>query len=385
MGTVTDELRDQLALYRVPGIGPRLFRTLLSRFDDAHAALHASGTDLEHAGVPAAAIRSIGNPDWDGVDRDQAWAEQPNHHILRQTDTAYPDMLRESHDAPPLLFVTGNPDALSTPQLAVIGSRNPTSGGVQNAREFARHLAASGLTITSGLALGVDTAAHEGALEAAGLTIAVTATGPDRVYPAANRGLARAISETGAIVTEFPVGVTARPEFFPRRNRIISGLSAGILVVEAGVRSGSLITARYALEQSREVFAIPGSIHNPMARGCHGLIRAGAAKLVEKATDIMEELPALLAVNLPYADRHTTDTDADTGAEDALDDDHQKVLNAIGHDPATLEFVLQRTGLTPDAVSSILLILELQGHVAALPGSRYVRTGKGGSTGTTGT
>ncbi|MEX0732498.1 MAG: DNA-processing protein DprA [Aquisalimonadaceae bacterium] len=371
MRAVTDDLREQLALHRVPGIGPHFFQTLLSRFGSADEALRASSSALKALGIPEAVITAMAQPDWNGVDADQAWAEQPDHHVLTLSSPDYPEMLRAIPAAPPLLFVTGHPDVLSTPQLAIIGSRNPTSGGRQNAHDFARHLAASGLTITSGLATGVDTAAHEGALAADGLTIAATATGPDRVYPAANRRLARSIAERGAMVTEFPVGVAARAEHFPRRNRIISGLSAGVLVVEAGVRSGSLITARYALDQDREVFAIPGSIHNPMARGCHALIRAGAAKLVEKAADIMEELPSLLAVNLSSPQRSEQ-----LSVEDAaMDEDHQRVMEALGHDPTTLESVLQRTGLTPEAVSSILLILELQGHVTAMPGGRYALTG----------
>lgn len=374
-----EDLREQLALLRVSGIGPRLYQTLLSGFGSAGAALAASSSALEKLSIPGNVIKAMAHPDWTGVDADLAWAGEPNHHVLTITNADYPEMLRSLPDAPPLLFVTGNPDVLAIPQLAIIGSRNPTSGGRQNARDFARHLAASGLSITSGLATGVDTAAHEGALAANGLTVAVMATGPDRVYPAANRQLARSIAEHGAVVTEFPVGVTARAEHFPRRNRIISGLSAGTLVVEAGVRSGSLITARYALEQDREVFAIPGSIHNPLARGCHALIRAGAAKLVETATDIMDELPSLLAVNLPPtagSDRIQADS-SEQGQ--ALDEDYQQVLDALGHDPTSVETVLHRTGLTPEAVSSILLILELQGHVTAIPGGRYARTGNGGS------
>jgi len=363
-------------MLRAPGVGPRLFQTLIHCFGSASAALSASPSALAAAGVPQKAARGLAEPDWAGADADLAWAGQADdHHILTLHDGRYPEMLRLIPDPPPLLFLTGDPAALSAPQLAIIGSRHPSAGGVRNARDFARHLAAAGLTITSGLALGVDTAAHQGALAGMGRTVAVTATGPDRIYPAANRDLAREITRHGAVVTEFPVGVTARPQHFPRRNRIISGLSAGTLVVEAGVRSGSLITARYALEQDREVFAIPGSIHNPLARGCHALIRSGSAKLVETARDIMEELPALLAVNL----LQRLESDDESAGEDvspaAMDDDHNRVLQALGHDPVSLEVMLQRTGLTADVVSSILLILELQGHVTAIPGGKYARTG----------
>ncbi len=360
--------RAQLALWRVPGVGPRLFQELISKFGSASAALAAGPAGWRSLGVDERLQQALAEPDWAGADRDLDWERAASDRIiLFLGQPLYPDRLAEIPAAPPVLFVIGDPELLSYPQLGVVGSRKPTAGGKQSAHQFAAHLGSAGLGITSGLALGVDSAAHEGALDGNGYTIAVTATGPDRIYPSRNRELARRISENGAIVTEFPTGVSARPDHFPRRNRIISGLSLGVLVVEAGLRSGSLITARYALEQDREVFAIPGSIHNPLAKGCHRLIRQGQAKLVEQAADILEELPAQLS--LPEA--------ADTPAplEDAAvpDPDHAAVLAAIGHDPVTLDAVLQRTGLTPEAVSSILLILELQGHVTAMSGGRYAR------------
>ncbi len=361
--------RAQLALWRTPGVGPRLFRDLLARFGNAAATLDAGSEAWRALGLDDGLRQALAAPDWAGADRDLSWEQaSDNHHILFQGQPLYPERLAEIPAAPPVLFVLGDPELLAYPQLGIVGSRKPTAGGRQSARDFAAHLAAAGLGITSGLALGVDSAAHEGALAGGGYTIAVTATGPDRIYPARNRDLAKRISEGGAIITEFPTGVSARPDHFPRRNRIISGLSLGVLVVEAGLRSGSLITARYALEHDREVFAIPGSIHNPLAKGCHRLIRRGQAKLVEQAADILEEIPAQLSLPPELS----ADTEAE-GVSAATDPDHAAVLEAIGHDPVTLDTVLQRTGLTPDAVSSILLILELQGHVTAMSGGRYAR------------
>ncbi|HDP89853.1 MAG TPA: DNA-protecting protein DprA, partial [Thioalkalivibrio sp.] len=261
-------------------------------------------------------------------------------------------------------FVAGEPRLLLTPQLAIVGSRHPTPGGRESAYEFARHLAGHGLTITSGLALGIDAAAHEGALAAPGLTVAVAATGLDRVYPSRHRALAHEIAEQGALVSEFSVGTGTRAEHFPRRNRIISGLAVGTLVVEAALRSGSLITARLATDQGREVFAIPGSIHNPLARGCHRLIRDGA-KLVETAQDILEELDLS-----PTAGPPEQATDAPTVE---LDAEYHHLLMCMGYDPVPIDTLVQRSGLTTEAVSSMLLVLELRNLVASLNGGRYER------------
>ena len=363
-----------LALIRTPGLGPDLGRALLQQWGRASAIVDAGREAARRAGAPERVAEGLAAPDQAGIDTDLTWLESSDaHHLVTWDDPRYPPLLRET-DSPPLcLFVTGDPDALSMPQLAVVGSRNATANGRQTAHAFAEHLAARGLIITSGLALGVDTAAHQGALDGGGITIAVTATGPDRIYPARNRQLAHSVAEEGAIVTEFPCGTPSRAGHFPKRNRIISGLAAGTLVVEASPRSGSLITARYALEQGREVFAIPGSIHNPLARGCHALIRNGTAKLIEKAEEILEELPALIrqpALPLPEAgDENETQSDA------GLDPEHARVLEAVGYDPVPLETVLHRTGLTPDVVSSILLILELSGRITAMPGGRYARAG----------
>ncbi len=369
-----DELAAWLLLHRLPGFGSARFRQLLASVAQLRHLFDLSQRELLALGLDAAAVTALREADRELIAPDLEWLDAPDHHILRLTDPLYPPLLREIAQPPPLLFVHGEPRLLSLPQLAVVGSRNPSRGGKDNAFEFARHLATAGIPITSGLALGVDAAAHEGALAAGGVTVAVVGTGLDRVYPARHRDLAHRISQQGALVSELPIGTGARPENFPRRNRIISGLSLGTLVVEASLRSGSLITARYAVEQGREVFAIPGSIHNPLAKGCHALIRQGA-KLVETASDILDELPP------PELPALTPASEADTGstpmAGPELDDDYRRVLDALGYDPTPLDVILERTQLTTATVSSILLVLELEGYVTACAGGTYARTRKG--------
>ena len=369
---------DWLILARACGQRPERGLRLLETFGSIGAIRQAGREALRSAGATPAQAEALREPDQEGLDRDLRWlAQRPDHHLLHRDHSAYPARLREIDDPPLALFVVGDPDVLSLPQLAVVGSRNATSGGVTNAREFSRHLAGYGLTITSGLAHGIDTAAHSGALDGGGYTVAVTATGPDRIYPAANRDLARRIVDSGgAVVTEYPCATPARPHHFPRRNRIISGLAAGTLVVEASPRSGSLITARLALEQGREVFALPGSIHNPLARGCHRLIRDGVAKLTEQCRDILEELAGRLPPVPDGASPATAGSaDGPAEADAAMDPDHAATLDAVAHDPVPLDVIVQRTGLTADTVSSILLQLELSGFITAMPGGRYVRAG----------
>lgn len=356
-----------LRLYRTPGIGARAFQRILERFPTPEAFLSAPREAQMQTGLSAGTLAGMTRVDEAGVEADLRWLEAADHHVLRCIDPVYPEWLRCIPVPPPLLFVVGEPAVLAQPQLAVVGSRNPTPGGADNAHDFAAHLVHAGLIITSGLALGIDAAAHRGALDAGGPTIAVLGTGPDRVYPARHRALAYAIAERGALISDLPTGTGPRREHFPRRNRIISGLALGTLVVEASPYSGSLITAQHALEQGREVFAIPGSIHNPLARGCHALIRQGA-KLVESAADILEELPPLAAV--PEIPAGAADSEASP-----LDRDHHRVLAALGHDPVSVDVLLQRTGLTPDTLSSMLLHLELMGYVAVCPGGRYARVG----------
>lgn len=363
-------LRGWLTLLRAPGVGPAAFRDLLARGVAPEAASGASAATLRRLGFDGAARAWLQAPDTACIDADLDWVARPGNHALILSDPAYPELLRALPDAPPVLFVHGDPGVLALPLLALVGSRNPTPGGRDNAAAFARHLAAGGVGIVSGLALGIDAAAHEGALAAEGLTVAVLGHGLDRVYPAAHRDLAHRIAAGGgALVSEFPPGVPPRAEHFPRRNRIISGLSLGVLVVEAAIRSGSLITARTAAEQGREVFAIPGSIHNPLARGCHRLIRQGA-KLVETAADILEELGPLYLAGLEgRCDAETALVPETAGT----DPDYRRLLEALGHDPVSVDVVVDRSGLTPEAVSSMLLLLELQGVVESVPGGLFTR------------
>ncbi len=365
------ELPCRLALLRAPGLGSVAINRLLLRHGSAREALSAGG-DSELSSQVRQALRQ---PDWDAVRTDLAWLSQagsgPARHLLLPEDAAYPQRLREIADAPPVLFVVGDPEVLAQPQLAIVGSRSATRGGLENARAFAAHLAARGLVITSGLAAGVDAAAHRGALDAGGLSVAVAGTGPDRIYPAANRALAGELVSEGALVSEFPPGTAPQAANFPRRNRIISGLALGVLVVEAATRSGSLITARLAMEQGREVFAIPGSIHNPLARGCHRLIRDGA-KLVETADDILEEMAVHLATR-PVKSPSPGDGEIVDAGDHGEDGDYARLREALGHDPVSLDMLVQRSGLTPEQLSSMLLLMELRGQVESLPGGRYMQ------------
>ena len=359
-----------LALLHAPGLGSRGYNQLLQGTTPER--LFETPSLADQYSTKRCDLRGYLNaPDWESVEADLKWAQAEDHHILTLADPAYPPLLAEIDDPPPLLFVIGNPQLLATPQLAMVGSRNPSASGSQTARDFAFHLARSGLTITSGLAIGIDGASHEGALDAGGTTIAVTGTGLDRVYPARHHELAHRTRENGALVSEFPPGTPVLPGNFPRRNRIISGLSVGTLVVEAALKSGSLITARLASEQGREVFAIPGSIHNPLSRGCHQLIRQGA-KLVESSADIVEELAALLGT-LTAAAESDTGTPPETGE---LDDEYIQLLDHIGYDPLQADLIIERSGLPPETVSSMLLLLELEGYVSSLTGGQYCLTGK---------
>ena len=298
--------------------------------------------------------------------RTQKWLLDDEHTIVPLGADDYPELLARIDDPPPFLYVKGDPAFLHLPALAIVGSRNPTSGGTRNAFEFARYLGSSGFCIVSGLAQGIDAAAHRGALDAGAPTVAFLGHGIDIVYPARNRELAESITEHGALVSEFPLGMQPRRALFPQRNRLISGLSLGTLVVEAARRSGSLITARLAGEQGREVFALPGSIHNPLARGCHQLIREGA-KLVDSAADIVNELGALAG--------HVLQTSEDP-APPALpagdgDVEYVKLREQLSYDPISVDELVLRSGLTIDEVSSMLLILELDGTVEKLSGGRY--------------
>jgi DNA processing protein len=357
-----------LALQRLRGIGNGLFLELIETFGDARTVFGAARAQLGRVpGMNPAALEAIASgPDERLLASDAEWLASDMNSAIPVGDPRYPALLGEIPDAPALLFVRGNTDLLSCPQIAIVGSRNPTPAGREIAHAFAAHLARTGLVITSGLAEGIDGAAHEGALCANGHTVAVLGTGADRVYPARHRGLAHRVADRGALVTEFPLGTPAARGHFPRRNRIISGLSVATLVVEAGLKSGSLITARLAAEQGRDVMAIPGSIHSPLSRGCHALIRQGA-KLVETAQDILEELAPLteFAVSaIPSASARQTMPP---------DEESLQLLECMGFTPETVDTLIERTGLTAGAVSSMLLRMELQGTVAQSPGGRYVR------------
>jgi DNA processing protein len=364
-----DDLQTWLALARAPG----LTAGHLARRGEAlspEELPRASRSSLAALGVGDAAIEALKNPDAAGIAGDERWLAVARRRLVTWGSPDYPALLASIDDAPLVLFVEGDAGALSLPQLAVVGSRNPTQIGRDTAEQFARHLAAAGLTITSGLALGIDAASHRGALAAGGRTIAVLGCGLDTIYPRENTELAQAIVEHGALVSDLPTGTPPLKQHFPRRNRIISGLSVGTLVVEAALQSGSLITARLAAEQGREVFAIPGSIHSPLSRGCHRLIRQGA-KLVETVDDIFTELGALLGGLRAATRAEAIDAQEDSGP--ALDKDYEILLDALGFAPASVDTLVARTGLKADAVASMLLILELEGRIAQQHGGLFCR------------
>ena len=355
-----------LRLLRAPGAGPKTQQRLLAAFGSIDALLRASPRAIAEAGG-----RQVSGqlPDADDrlIQKDLAWLAKPGNGLLTWDQADYPALLRDLPDAPVALFYRGDPALLQLPLLAIVGSRTPSRGGVQNAEDFAASMAESGLGIVSGLANGIDTAAHRGALRVNGATIAVVGTGLDRVYPANNQLLAQEIADKGLLLSEHPPGTDAHPGHFPRRNRVIAGISIGTLVVEAAQKSGSLITARLSAEAGREVFAIPGSIHNPLAKGAHQLIREGA-KLVESVADILVELAPLLQQEF------LATTTANATPENTLDPDYVRLLEMIGFDPIGMDSLIQGSGLTADVVSSMLLLLELNGAVECLPGNRYCRT-----------
>lgn len=365
----TGDTTDWLALNRTPGVGSRGLNKLLRQFGSPANIFSTDRERLAALGLPPAAVDYLKQPDWAAVESDLAWLKQPGNQLIKLTETAYPPLLADIPDPPPLLFVHGDADYLLQPQLAIVGSRNPSRDGVALAEDFSAFLSRGGLTICSGLATGIDAAAHRGALRGAAGTVAVTGTGLDRVYPAQHRDLAHQIADNGALVSEFAPGTPPLASNFPRRNRIISGLCMGTLVVEAALRSGSLITARQALDQGREVFAIPGSIHNPLARGCHALIRQGA-KLVESGEDILEELAGRFFLS-PAADG--VQPSAPPSATDELAGEYRELLDAMGYEPVSVDQLVSRSGLTPEEVSSMLLLLELEDKVRSCAGGRYSR------------
>ncbi len=358
VATSTPEAWATLSLKALPY---EALARLLREFGSPESVLDATRAALCAVVPDAIAARVQAPVDPDGLATTRAWLRDPSHQVIAWDDPDYPRALLDLGYAPPALFFVGRRELLNRPALAIVGSRNATAQGAANANAFAHALSLAGLTVVSGLAVGVDAAAHEGALAANGDTIAVVGTGLDRVYPAANRELAHRIAERGGLLSEFPPGTPARERNFPRRNRLISGLARGVLVVEAALSSGSLITARYAGEQGREVFAIPGSIHSPLSKGCHKLIREGA-KLVETAQDILEELGMGGAVVATVGTAVATAT-----PEEA------RILAALGGDPVAVDRLVEHTGMSSDIVTATLTGLELDGRVAPIAGGLWQR------------
>jgi DNA processing protein len=413
-----------LALLRAPGVGPITFIRLIEHFGSPQSVFEAGREQWKALHNKQALLNYLQNPNWEGVEKDIQWLTQPNNHLLTLDHPDYPPLLRQIDDPPPVLFVHGDYTLLSTPQLAIVGTRHPSSEGKELANDFAKYLSNQGFTITSGMALGIDGASHWGALGGSGQTIAVAGTGLDRVYPAKHRDLAHKIAQTGALISELPIGTPVNRHHFPIRSRLVSGLSLGTLIIEAPERSGALYAAQQAAKQGREVFAIPGSIHNPLVKGSHQLIKQGA-KLVETADDILEELShyhSLIAQNknkikpstqltrvdfpeksiiektktshnentLEFDSTQRTEQEIVTSktfekqeekpvfqqkqAND-LDEDYTRLLDYLKAGPTSIDKLVEESGMTAAAISSMLLILELRGLVAVQGGGLYARIG----------
>jgi DNA processing protein len=366
-----DRVESWLAIAHAPGLHAGLFAAADPAFTGLTAALPGeSRSSLAALGLREPTISALKQPDPAALRRDLRWLEGPNRQLVTWGSSVYPELLSTIPDPPLVLFVEGDADVMRLPSLAMVGSRSPSVIGRETAMHFASHLAGDGLVITSGLALGIDAASHRGSLQNDGGTIAVLGCGLDRIYPRENAELAQQVARCGALVSEFPTGSPPLPANFPRRNRVISGLSVGTLVVEAALKSGSLITARLAAEQGREVFAIPGSIHSPQSRGCHRLIRQGA-KLVECVDDIFSELGALLA-SLRSAAGPKLPVPA-TDSSPALDKAYEILLDAVGFEAASIDALIARTGMESGTISSMLLILELDGWVEQQRGGTFCR------------
>lgn len=368
-----DEAHLWLRLSRTPGATIQIISQLIERFGSIQAVFSASSSELGKNLVASSPLLEAIQSDASNeqLDGDLEWLHTQNNHLIPFTDPCYPLLLKESSGSPVSLFVCGDVDVLSMPQLAIVGSRNPTHAGEENARAFAASLAKAGVVITSGMAKGIDAAAHSGAMAVGGKTIAVMGTGLKRVYPSAHRELAHLISEQGALVSEFALDAPPKRDHFPRRNRVIAGLSLGTLVVEAAIKSGSLITARLAADSGREVFALPGSIHSPLAKGCHRLIKQGA-KLVETASDIAEELGPMVDVLKESVEQSSVSVSTQVSV---LEPGFELLLKAMAYDPVDIDMLVERSGLTAEAISSMLLRMELDGLVETNPGGTYQRVG----------
>lgn len=362
------EVSDWIRLTTTPGIGCDAAEKLLRAFGLPDAIFSAKPADLKSlvsdkqvkalTAAPSAATREL-------IRRSEAWCTDPNHHLITLADQHYPPQLLTIHDPPVVLYAIGRTELLCRPSIAVVGSRNATTQGISNARQFAQYLSDCALTIISGLAQGIDSAAHSGGLSGNGSTIAVIGTGADLVYPTSNRTLSKQIASQGCLISEYPLGTAALPHNFPRRNRIISGLAEGVLVVEAAIRSGSLITAKVAADQGREVFAIPGSIHSALSKGCHQLIKQGA-KLVECGQDVLDELRADL-----FGMRQRDPAMPQSGPN--LPPEQRALLEQMGFDPIHPDALALRCHRSSHALMAQLVMLELAGQVEALPGGMFQR------------
>jgi DNA processing protein len=367
-----DEQLAQLILLNAPALSGAQYLVLLAQHGSAVNLLQAGVSAWRAAELAPRCCEFLGAANLNDVINERRWLDAAHHYLIMLGDSRYPQLLQQLPDAPLGLFVSGNPALLNTPQLAMVGSRNPSPYGRDIAAAFAKHLSQCGLGITSGLAAGIDAASHRGALAGGGNTLAVCGTGLDLTYPRSSEALAREIEARGALISEFPPGTPARKHHFPQRNRLISGLSLGTLVVEAALHSGSLITARLAGDQGREVFAIPGSIHSPMSKGCHQLIRQGA-KLVDSAEDILSELGPLAGSLTHMSVTGANSLDSSGISQAPLDKDYKILLDALGFEPLGVDQLVVRSGLPAEAVASMLLILELENRIESFPGGLYLR------------
>lgn len=365
---ITQNYIDWLSLTQAAGIGPATCHKLLNEFKTPKAVLAADYKALKRFNLSDSSIKSLFAPDLESIDKVLNWLNHPDHHLITIADYDYPELLKSIDSPPVILYAVGQKQVLGSVHFAIVGSRNPTAGGKRLAEDFAVELSNSGLTICSGLALGIDYHSHLGALKAQTATVAVLGNGLHSIYPARHKKIANKIVENGLLISEYPPDTKPHPGNFPQRNRIISGISTGVLVVEAALRSGSLITAHHALEQGRDVFAIPGSIHNPLAHGTHRLIKQGA-KLVETVSDILDELAPIanIILNKPIAVNY------DKCEYDELEPDYKLLLDNMGYDAMSVDRLVELTGLTADVVSSMLLIMELQGMIESQHGGKYCR------------
>lgn len=373
-----NETESWLHLLNAPGLGFARISKLITHFGKASEILTQSSFPSEFQ-IPKQAVNHLNKATNDDISNELNWLAKPNNNLLTIDDALYPPQLLQSNDPPPGLFVKGNVNVLLLPQLAVVGSRNATQAGLNNTHAFCFDLASKGMVITSGLAAGVDTRAHQAALDAKGQTIAVMGTGINMIYPKSNKTLAKTIADHGAVISELPFNTPPHAHNFPRRNRIIAGLSLGTLVVEAANKSGTLITARLCMENNRPVLAIPGSIHNPMAKGCHHLIKQGA-KLVESAHDIYEELSPSIAMlsdqlnaNLNNLNNQSLEKSVHS-PNIKLSESQQHIFDQLDFHPTSFDAIVEQTGLSSAAIASDLLILELSGVIEKLPGAKYQKT-----------